>query len=367
MKLRHHSGIVLVVAILIINSCAKTNNPKAPPKGTGTPPPDTTVYIAGNIGTNAVLWKNGVPDTLSSTISTANQVFVSGTDVYVAGISQGILNSLTVAPDIASGQYVYWKNGTQNNIDTPQAIGHPGSVAIAGTDVYYANGYAWKNGAMISLPGIAAQPTNNGTGNNGQGTVITNFAAGTDIYFAGIDSLNNGVYWKNGNYNLAAPYGGRGTTLPLVSTMYVSGNDVYVGGMAVKAVYWLNGTANFLPPRSDGSFVSNFTSIFVSGTDVYTTGFLFPTQTPSGAFLGPAYWKNGVENDLQVITPPGPFTFYTTTSVFVLGPDVYVAGFSSYYPPPYTTMTDTAVYWKNGVETSLHKTGQALSIYVQAN
>jgi hypothetical protein len=365
-KPNYHTYLFWGAWIVIISSCSKTGNSKNPPVPV-IPPPDSTVYIAGNIGTNAVLWKNGIPDTLSSTISTANQVLLSGTDVYVAGVSQGVLNSLATAPDIQSGQYVYWKNGIQNNIDTVQEIGHPGSVAVAGSDVYYSNGYAWKNGAMILLPGIAAQPTNSGTGNNGQGIVITNFALGTDVYFAGIDSLNNGVYWKNGNYNLAAPYGGRGTTMPLVSCMYVSGSDVYVAGMSDRAVYWLNGTANFLQPRPDMSFVSAVNSIFVSGTDVYTTGRLYPSETPAGLFLGAAYWKNGVENDLQVITPPDAFTFYTTTSVFVVGSDVYVAGFSSYFPAPYNIMNDTAVYWKNGVETSLHKAGQALSIFVQPN
>ncbi len=360
-KLKHYSGIVLLAAFLIVNSCAKTSNPKGPP-GTGTPTPDTTVYIAGNIGTNAVLWKNGTADTLSSTISTANQVILSGTDVYVAGVSQGILNPSTVSPVIQSGQYVYWKNGTQNSIDTVQIIGHPGSVAVAGGDVYYANGYAWKNGAMILLPAISTKPTNNGTGNNGQGTVITNFAVGTDIYFAGIDSLNNGVYWKNGNYNLAAPYGGRGTTMPLVSSMYVSGSDVYLAGMLDRGVYWLNGTANFLQPGNNNmAFVGSINSIFVLGTDVFTTGRLLPFGIP------PAYWKNGIENDLPVINPPDAFTTYTTTSVFVLGSDVYVSGFSSYFPAPYAISYDTAVYWKNGVETSLRRAGRANSIYVKPN
>src|SRR5450755_4484251 len=98
MKPKYHICIVLAVSFFIISSCTKTTNTKGIIV-TGTAP-DTTIYIAGNIGTNAVLWKNGIPDTLSSTISTANQVILAGTDVYVAGVSQGVLNPTYVSPVI---------------------------------------------------------------------------------------------------------------------------------------------------------------------------------------------------------------------------------------------------------------------------
>lgn len=44
------------------------------------------VYVAGSNNGVATVWKNGIPLALSNTLNTsANSVFVSGTDVYVAG------------------------------------------------------------------------------------------------------------------------------------------------------------------------------------------------------------------------------------------------------------------------------------------
>src|SRR5664279_4592008 len=93
---------------------------------------------------------------------------------------------------------------------------------------------------------------------------------------------------------------------PIVSCMYVSGTDVYVGGMLHTGVYWKNGTANFLPRLQDGSFVADISSVFVSENDVYSTGKIIQLGNP----LNPAYWKDTVEQELQVITPPSAVTSY---------------------------------------------------------
>ncbi len=118
---------------------------------------------------------------------------------------------------------------------------------------------------------------------------------------------------------------------PLVSCLYVSGSDVYVGGMLHTGAYWKNGTANYLPQLPDGSFVPNIKSVFVVGNDVYSTG---PILQLGNHTLGTAYWKNTVEQDLQVITPTSDVTTYTPTSVFVFGTDIYIAVFHPLMPPP---------------------------------
>ncbi len=353
--------VLVATAGFIFTSCTKSSNHGG---GTTPPIPDSTVYIAGYNGANAILWKNGVPDTLSTTFSIANQVLLSGSDIYVTGVYQGTLNNNPQnnnigGPDI--GQYVYWKNGTPNNIDTVQQISDPPVVSVSGADVYYANRNGWKNGALISFPAIGSPAKNFFTG-----SIVSTFADGTDVYFAGYDTLENGVYWKNGDMTIAAPYGGSGTTLPLVHCMYVSGSNVYVGGMANQGVYWLNGTAYFMQPRpNDGSYLSSINSLFVLGTDVYNPGVFIPLLLPPGVFLGAAYWKNGVENDLQLNNPPNANTSYVTTSVFVSGSDVYVAGYSRTFISGAIPEVDSAVYWKNGVEMSLHTLGRANSIYVK--
>jgi hypothetical protein len=359
---QHKCALIAIAGFLIaIASCTKTSN-NGGNSGTTTTP-DSTVYIAGNTGAYPVLWKNGVADTLSPTFGDAYQVIVSGNDIYVAGTYQNSVNPHSGGVNgLNIGQYVYWKNGSPNNVDTAQVIGYPSTVAVSGTDVYFSNGYGWKNGSMISLPG---------TGISGKnffpGYVIAASTDGTDGYFAGTDTLENVVYWKNGNMTIAAPYGGRGTTQPLVSCIYISQSNVYVGGMAVQGVYWLNGTAYFMQPRpNDNSYLSNVNSLFVSGTDVYNTGVMIPIGLPAGVYLGASYWKNGIEVDLTTNNPPpGANTRYMTTSVFVTGSDIYVSGFFSTSTSPSSPAIDSAVYWKNGVEYSLHTPGRANSIFVK--
>jgi hypothetical protein len=356
-----HKFVVFIAFGYLISSCTKSSN------GGGTggtiPVPDSTVYIAGNTGAYPVLWKNGVADTLSPTFGDANQIVLSGTDVYVAGYYQNTINphtnSVNSGTDI--GQYVYWVNGKSNNIDTLQLIGYPPTVAVSGTDVYFSNGYGWKNGTLISFPA-----TGSSAKNFFFGKVISSFADGTDIYFAGTDTLQNVVYWKNGVLTIAAPYGGRGTTLPLADCMYVSGGNVYVGGMADRGVYWLNGTAYFMQPQPNhNSYLSNVNSLFVSGMDVYNTGAMIPIGLPAGVYLGASYWKNGMENDLSLISPANANTSYVTSSVFVSGTDIYVSGYSRTFISPSSPSIDSAVYWKNGVEYSLHTPGRANSIFVK--
>ncbi len=315
--------VLVATAGFIFTSCTKSSNHGG---GTTPPIPDSTVYIAGNNGVSPILWKNGVPDTLSPTIGDANQVLVSGNDIYVAGSYQHTINTHTNVvqngPDI--GQFVYWKNGTPNNVDTPQQSGIVPTVSVSGTDVYFTNFYGWKNGTMINFPAVGS-PSKNFI----PGRVIASFAEGSDVYFAGTDTLENVVYWKNRDLTIAALYGGMGTTLPLVYCIYVSGNNVYVGGMADKGVYWLNGTAYFMQPRpNDGSFLSSINSLFVDGTDVYNPGVLTQGAPLMNGYPNASYWKNGVEVDLQTNNPsPGPNVRYATTSVFVSGTDVYVSGF----------------------------------------
>ena len=128
------------------------------------------------------------------------------------------------------------------------------------------------------------------------GRIVSTFADGADVYFAGTDTLQNVVYWKNGDLTIAAPYGGRGTTLPLIHCIYVSGANVYVGGMSDRGVYWLNGTANFMQPRpGDGSYIGSINSLFVSGTDVYHPGIFIPIGLAPGTFPGHPIGKTGLK------------------------------------------------------------------------
>jgi len=87
--------------------------------------------------------------TSAQSTAAATSIFVSGSDVYVAGYET--LNNYTYA--------TYWKNGVATNL-TSNIYSEASSIYVSGSDVYVAgfeviNGikYAvyWKNGAATKL------------------------------------------------------------------------------------------------------------------------------------------------------------------------------------------------------------------------
>jgi hypothetical protein len=215
----------------------------------------TNVYVAGyeSNGTKSVakVWKNGVAVSLTngSNDAIAYSVFVSGIDVYVAGYEK------TGPQSVAK----VWKNGVATSLTNGSYNGHPSitysaqakSVYVSSTDVYVA-GYernggltniakVWKNGVATSL-----SPNSKGCY---PGSV---YVSGTDVYVAG--SENIGVYtggdwysaivWKNGVSTALTNY----TRKAEAFSVYVSGEDVYVAGEEKKlgkyiAKVWKNGVA----------------------------------------------------------------------------------------------------------------------------
>jgi hypothetical protein len=304
------------------------------------------VYVAGSIGYNAVLWKNGIATYLTngsiSTSASANSVFVSGTDVYVAGYQHSSWGDIAkvwkngVATDLGGGLY---PNGSAYDA-------HANSVFVSGTDVYVA-GYAfnaariWKNGTATTLAG--------GTTQN-YAEAFSVFVSGTDVYVAGAAEVpfpNSlaATMWKNGlTFNLNS----NGITTANANSVFVSGTDVYVAGSqqiqgSGGATVWKNGVATIL---SNG--FSDANSVFVSGTDVYVAGSL----GGSAAVL----WKNGVATNLSNVNGRH------AKSVFVYGTDVYVSGDQS------GGTNNIATIWKNGLPINLSDgTTKAVanSIYVK--
>lgn len=339
-----HLPFLFICLCFFFVSCTKIKENIITNTNTGTST-GVNIYVAGNIGNNPVLWKNGTADTLLNSTNTAfaDQIIVSGNDIYVAGQIR----------EFYGIQDVYWKNGIQINIGNPDSSFANNSISLIGNNVYYSSSYglAYENGAIIPLQGL------------GSYDVGYTFAVGNDIYFAGNDSVGDVVYWKNGQLNvlLKSVYSpGFGWTQPgVVSCMYVSGNHVCVGGnfnVNLIPIYWKNGIADTLKPSSGSVFVQNLTSIFVSGNDVYATanalGDINHSPQDQNVNSIPAYWKNGVEHELPF---DGAGEEGTANSIFVSGSDVYVAGSTS----------SGAVYWKNGIETILSQSGSAKSIYVQ--
>jgi len=169
---------------------------------------------------------------------------------------------------------------------------------------------------------------------------IDNSKKDTNVYVAGSTIAPNGyveaTYWKNGTPVILHPNTPGKLTPSTAAAVAIQGHDVYFAGNTSDngyfiATVWKNGIESYLPSNDP---YSDTTGIFVSGDDVYVSGFSYtslfePTYTAK-------LWKNGIAVDLEYATNS------TAVGVFVSGDDVYVAG--SIGSPTGTS----AVYWKNG-------------------
>jgi hypothetical protein len=159
------------------------------------------VYVWGYAGNSekTIYWKNGVLNTIGDTSKgvAVGGMAVQGNDLYIAYSERGA-GQISIS-------YVS-KNGvkTQLQNDDPSMASYVGNLFINGSDVYVAGGISswtgnvkdsskavyWKNGVLYKLP----QP-DGGTSNNVGAQNIT--VSGGDVYVDG-DSLGAAVYWKNG-------------------------------------------------------------------------------------------------------------------------------------------------------------------------
>ncbi|MGZ3929177.1 MAG: IPT/TIG domain-containing protein [Mucilaginibacter sp.] len=246
----------------------------------------------------------------------------SGTDLYVAGVSTAHTPN-------------YWKNGTA--VQLSAQTGYTVSIAISGADIYCLgtanNAYnVWKNGTAQPLTMIVTDIVAggvNGMAVNGSG----------DVYVAGARYLGNSTilkatYWKNG-----APVDltdGITSGSARATAVFVSGTDVYVagteeilsgGGIVNRAPrLWKNGVSVPLNTPANSIF-NNVTSILVSGSDVYVGG----QYNGAGAV-----WKNGA-----LINTSAYSVAESVSSIFLFNnTDLYITGASS--------SSGNNCYWKNG-------------------
>ena len=118
------------------------------------------VYVAGDAdGENlATVWKNGVATFLRDSINytNANSVFVLGSDVYVAGEETFIgPNPIWNVTSIAK----VWKNGVETSLTDGTYNARASSVFVSGSDVYVAGtdgrvAILWKNGVATALSSV---------------------------------------------------------------------------------------------------------------------------------------------------------------------------------------------------------------------
>jgi hypothetical protein len=321
--------IICILASGLITTAACKKNSGA---GTGNTS-DVNVYVLGTVGDTLTYWKNGAPHHLYSQSRMiynlgSPSIFASGSDVYVAGFKLNNNTNSTIP--------VYWKNDA--TIILPDSTGYAtaNSIFISNNDVYV-SGTSWYRGDTSHVP----------------------YTTPTAIY---PKSGNVATLWKNGvpsilpGYHSVGLVGNRelyavNTYADYVSSLFISGNDVYAAGgsryYGYNAYYWKNGvqvdlTKGLIYSGLNGNLCyPNTTSIFVSNNDVYVAGF---QMTASNIYRSRAlFWKNGIPVYLTKDSTSGS----EARSIFVTGNDVHIAGYQN------INNTSRAMYWKNGVPTTL--------------
>jgi len=361
-----YSSLILGFVLIFTNSCKKDENSSNPGNNNTTFPKSYVVGYESNGTMNvAKYWKDGVATSLSDGNKNAEafSIFVSGTDIYAAGLEDDSPGELYDDPTKLPK---CWKNGVEIPLNVIYFGGASGPNGIAnsvyarGSSVYVVgyeedgscNDYAaviWENGGD---PTILSNPDNEDAWANS--VFVTE---GGDVYVVGARQQigvaeNQATLWMNG---IESPLTD-GNNTAVANSVFVSGSDVYICGgefnsttLNWAAVYWKNGAITYL---TDGKEYAEANSIYVSGNNVYVAG--GKSVSDDGSMAEATYWKNGVATSL---TPKGAGM---ANSIYVKGSDVYVGGTNE-------SKKYVATCWKNGTTFPLtdgSKTAFATGIFV---
>ncbi len=289
------------------------------------------VYVAGAVKSNhfgrATYWKNGVPVTLNEEAkgSTANDIFIDGSDIYVVGST---LNAdLEDVPAL-------WINGRQTYVRLTGTTGEINSVFVSGGVIYMAGSDDNVGKLWVSSYGVELRPPSGNSSEFKSVVVVQDM-----IYVAGFEYEGNVKHAKYWSYSKYGPQKLEAFDLEQfhnegnfndANSIVVKDNNIYVAGNNGKnATLWKNNQPTNLYP-GDQNFEG--TSIFIKGNDVYVSGLGGDLQTNLSW-----YWKNGVLTNLN----RGEAGLEMAHSVAVGKENIYVAGYVR------KTTDDWAVLWTN--------------------
>lgn len=323
--------IYFFILIIIIASCKKIEPAQVP----------ADVYISGyllydndsDINAQAVYWKNNQLVMLQNNgkPSYANDVFVAGNDIYVAGfLSYGRTN----AP-------VYWKNGILNMLplQNPSAIKSGvatkimlvnNMVYVVGTE-YYGGNYVikiWKNGVGTNI-----------TSEDNDAFLSDMDISNSNVYLVGYEKQSNVALNVYSNYwtNNTAQRIGNNTSI--IYGIKVIGNDIYtVGTINNSTVCRINGVAQ--------TYFTNalMNDIYVANNTRYIAGV---SQNKAVCWL----------ND-SLINLSNPFLAESSAdAIAVNGPDVYIVGYEKI-----ASGMKKARYWLNTQSLTLNDSSSLESI-----
>jgi hypothetical protein len=340
---------IILFTILLSFSCSNDDDSKSEKS--------INVYTAANLipeGSQGIskVFKNGseVFKTLNSDQSPYfEDMFVSGTDVYVVGrtVYSPARSSNRGGPPNAAR---LWKNGQMSTISTSEyGLGGKTSIVVNGSNVYIAfNEYnsAYKSVAKIRVNGttssldLPAQTTS---------SVVESISESNgDVYSVGAAYKSNGsidfIIWKNKLIDKLM------TDTRSVSKIISSNGIQYILGTNLngKITIWKKEGATISTLISLNSVLSEYPKSFaISGTDTYIVG-----ESEVNGKYAATIWINGV----KTILTDGMLNS-NASSVSISGNDVYVAGYITD-----SNNNDTPTVWRNGKEDTSFKFGNFGSV-----
>jgi hypothetical protein len=257
----------------------------------------------------------------------------------------------------SSDTAIYWADGKPNFLTDGSRTAYAHSIFVSGNNDVYITGEEfvvddvtdqfmaayWKDQQISFLTTGQQTPISSGA---------SIYVSGNDVYVGGYEYKNGAQYatcWKNGTANVVDQ------KFSLATSVFVLGSDVYLGGgypsdtthlSNINAAYWKNGS---LVSLTKGDTAGNISSIAVAGTHVYAAGY---TTFTDGRHA--AYWK-----DTTVVKLANSPVGSSASSICVSGGDVFVAGYQT------VNGINVATYWKNNVPVTLStKNSNANSIFL---
>jgi hypothetical protein len=296
------AGAFVLLCLLSLVACKK--DPKTSdliPKIDSPKVTAPTIYVVGqefkNSKLNAKLWINGSVSSITDTqilfsSAGANNVYVVGDDIYIAGFQRDDLYHQTAK---------FWKNGIPTALTDGKNNAYANSIYIDGRDIYVAgresNGSKfiaklWKNGIATNLTSGVEDATADGF-----------YTFGSEIYVSGFNEKFQSCYWKDG-VETVLPKGAKSV---VAQSEFSDGiNKYHSGTQRIGSQYIIKVWKNL--EVIDTLIISNYGSYpaktFVRGSDIYVVG-----EISNGSNTKAVIWKNGVET----VLPEGT----SATSIFV--------------------------------------------------
>jgi len=171
------------------------------------------------------------------------------------------------------------------------------------------------------------------------------------IASAGLE-LSMPGYWKNAAWVGLTPLPTLDTKGSSVTSLYISGSDVYAGGYCDDSSgkyvpgYWKNSTWVGLMPPHDASADWEVGTLVVVGGSVYASAVADYDTAPDPPVATNGYWKDGAWVTLPL--PASSGGGLVDSLAVTAGGDIYAGG-CSYTLGDMESTTDLPGYWENGV------------------